>query len=71
MIIFQYLIIYLENDKYGYESGSLEGSRDQAAGLNFRWIWKDSKAEIYAEYFHNDSKVSLRDLLLILIILEQ
>ena len=56
--------LFRKNDKYGYESGSLEGSRDQAAGLNFRWIWKDSKAEIYAEYFHNDSKVSLRDLLL-------
>ena len=32
----------------GLSDSSLEGSRDQAAGFNFRWIWKDSKAEIYA-----------------------
>ena len=27
-------------------------------------VWKDSKAEIYAEFHHNDSKQNLRDLLL-------
>ncbi len=29
-----------------------------------RWFWKDSKAEIYAEFHHNDAKQNLRDLLL-------
>jgi len=56
--------LFRKNDKYGYQSGSLEGSRDQAAGLNFRWIWKNANAEIYGEYFHNDSKANIRDLLL-------
>lgn len=41
-----------------------EMQTDQAAGLFFRWLWKDSQAEIYAEYHHNDSKQNLRDLLL-------
>ena len=29
-----------------------------------RWLWKDSKAEIYVDYNHNDSKQNIRDLLL-------
>ena len=37
---------------------------NEAAGLFLKWHWKDSKAEIYAEFHHNDSKVNLRDLLL-------
>jgi hypothetical protein len=41
-----------------------EAQTNQAAGLFLRWLWKDSKAEIYAEYHHNDSKQNLRDLLL-------
>ena len=28
-----------------------------------KWLWKDSKAEVYAEFHHNDSKQNLRDLL--------
>ncbi len=52
------------NDKYGVQSDSLEGSRDQAAGIFIRWLWIDSNAEIYAEYHLNDSKASFRDLLL-------
>ncbi len=41
-----------------------EEQTDQAAGLYFRWIWKDAKAEIYAEYHYNDAKQNFRDLLL-------
>jgi hypothetical protein len=41
-----------------------EQETDQAAAGFFRWVWKDSKAEIYGEFNHNDSKVNLRDLLL-------
>ena len=33
-------------------------------GIFLKWFWKDSKAEIYAEFHHNDSKQNLRDLLL-------
>lgn len=36
---------------------------DQAAGIFFRWLWKDSKAEIYGEFNFNDSKFNLRDLI--------
>ena len=41
-----------------------EAQTNQAAGIFFRWLWKDAKAEIYADYHHNDSKQNLRDLLL-------
>lgn len=41
-----------------------EGQIDQAAGMYFRWVWEDSKAEIYGEFHYNDSKQNLRDLLL-------
>lgn len=40
-----------------------EAQTNQAAGLFLKWFWKDSKAEIYAEFHHNDSKQNLRDLL--------
>mgnify|MGYP001493027196 CR=1 FL=1 len=49
-----------KNDTYE----NYEAQTDQAAGLFFRWLWKDSKAELYAEFYHNDSKQNLRDLLL-------
>ncbi len=52
------------NDKYGVSSDSLEGERDQAAGLFFRWVLQESKAEIYSEFYYNDSKANFRDLLL-------
>jgi len=45
-------------------NGDLEAQTDQAAGLFLRWFWKDSKAEIYVDYNHNDSKFNIRDLLL-------
>ena len=37
---------------------------NEAAGGFFKWHWKESKAEIYAEFHHNDAKQNLRDLLL-------
>ena len=48
------------NDK----SFDIESQIDQAAGLFFRWIWRDSKAEIYGEFHYNDAKLNLRDLML-------
>ena len=42
----------------------LERQTDQALGVYLRWLWIDSKAEIYVEYNHNDSKQNIRDLLL-------
>jgi hypothetical protein len=49
-----------KNDKYD----EYEYETDQAASLFFRWVWKDSKAEIYGEWGYNDSKFNLRDLFL-------
>ena len=40
-----------------------ETETDQAASGFFRWVWEDSKAEIYGEFNHNDSKFNFRDLL--------
>jgi len=51
---------FRKNDKYE----NYEAQTNQAAGVFLKWIWKDSKAEIYAEFHHNDSKQNLRDLLL-------
>ena len=52
--------LFRSNDKYE----NYEAQTNQAAGVFLRWLWKDSKAEIYAEFHHNDSKQNLRDLLL-------
>jgi len=52
--------LFRKSDKYE----NYEAQTNQAAGLFLRWLWKDSKAEIYAEYHHNDSKQNIRDLLL-------
>ena len=52
--------LFRKNDAFE----NYEAQTDQAAGLFLRWLWKDSKAEIYAEYHHNDSKQNIRDLLL-------
>tara|TARA_Y100000768_G_scaffold387705_1_gene379925 strand:- start:318 stop:2012 length:1695 start_codon:yes stop_codon:yes gene_type:complete len=46
------------------KSENYEAQTDQAAGLFMRWLWKKEKAEIYAEYYLNDSKYNLRDFLL-------
>ena len=52
--------LFRSNDKYE----NYEAQTNQAAGVFLKWFWKDSKAEIYAEFHHNDSKQNLRDLLL-------
>ena len=52
--------IFRKNDK----SVDYEMQTDQALGVFLRWLWKDSKAEIYVEYNHNDSKNNIRDLML-------
>ena len=51
--------LFRKNDKFQ----NYEAQTNQAAGLFFKWHWTDSKAEIYAEFHHNDSKQNLRDLL--------
>ena len=52
--------LFRKNDKYE----NYEAQTNQAAGVFLRWLWKDSKAEIYVDYNHNDSKQNIRDLLL-------
>ncbi|MDB3927261.1 capsule assembly Wzi family protein [Flavobacteriaceae bacterium] len=52
--------LFRKNDKYE----DYEAQTNQAAGVFLRWLWKDSKAEIYVDYHHNDSKQNIRDLLL-------
>ncbi len=52
--------LFRKNDKFV----DYEAQTNQAAGIFFKWIWKDSKAEIYAEFHYNDSKNNFRDLLL-------
>ena len=52
--------LFRKNDK----SENYEAQTNQSAGLFLKWVWKDSKTEIYAEFHHNDSKQNLRDLLL-------
>ena len=56
--------LFRKNDKYGLTSDSLEGERDQSAGIFGRWVWQDAKAEIYGELNYNDAKYNLRDLIL-------
>ena len=56
--------LFRKNDKYGLTSDSLEGERDQGAGIFGRWVWQDAKAEIYGELNYNDAKYNLRDLML-------
>ena len=52
--------LFRKNDKFE----NYEAQTDQAAGIFFRWFWKDAKAEFYMEFHHNDSKNNIRDLLL-------
>ena len=51
---------FRKNDKFE----NYEAQTNQAAGLFFKWLWKDSKTEFYAEFHHNDSKQNIRDLIL-------
>ena len=52
--------IFRKNDK----NVDYEMQTNQSAGFYLRWFWDNSRAEIYAEYYHNDSKFNFRDLLL-------
>ena len=52
--------LFRKNDKYE----NYEAQTDQGAGVFLRWLWEDSKSEIYLDYHHNDSKQNIRDLLL-------
>jgi hypothetical protein len=52
--------LFRKNDKFE----DYEAQTNQAAGVFLRWLWNDSKAEIYVDYHHNDSKLNIRDLLL-------
>ena len=52
--------MFRKKDRYE----NYEAQTNQAAGVFFKWMWKDSKAEIYFEFHHNDSKQNLRDLFL-------
>ena len=52
--------LFRKNDKYE----NYEAQTNQAAGVFFKWLWLDSKAELYVEFHHNDSKQNLRDLIL-------
>ena len=52
--------LFRKNDRFE----NFEQQTNQAAGLFMKWYWKDSKAELYVEFHHNDSKQNLRDLLL-------
>ena len=52
--------LFRKNDEYE----NYEAQTNQAAGVFLRWLWKDSKAEIYVDYHHNDSKQNIRDLIL-------
>ena len=52
--------LFRKNDRYV----DFETQIDQAAGIFFRWLWTKSKIEIYSEFYHNDSKHNLRDLIL-------
>ena len=51
--------LFRQNDRVAFN----EGARDQAAGIFGRWIWFDSKAELYFEFAKNDAALNLRDLL--------
>jgi len=56
--IFQNLFRKNDREELGFNL-----DQDQAAGLFGRWIWFDSKAEIYFEYAKNDAPINFRDLL--------
>ena len=52
--------LFRRNDKFE----NYEQQTNQAAGIFLKWIWKDSRSELYFEFYHNDSKQNLRDLIL-------
>ncbi len=52
--------LFRKNDQFE----NYEAQTDQAAGFFVNWRWKDSKARFYFEFYHNDSKQNIRDLIL-------
>ena len=52
--------IFRKNDAFE----NYEAQTDQAGGVFFRWLWPESKSEIYSEFHLNDTRQNLRDLLL-------
>lgn len=52
--------LFRKNDKFI----DLEMQVDQAIGLYFKSSWIDSRAEVYGEFYYNDAKSNLRDLIL-------
>jgi len=52
--------LFRKNDTFE----NYEAQTDQAAGIYFRWFWKEAKLEIYSEFHHNDAKQNFRDLIL-------
>ena len=52
--------MFRKNDQFP----DYEAQTNQAAGFYFKWLWKESKAEIYMEYHLNDAKQNIRDFLL-------
>lgn len=56
--IFQNLFRQNDIDEFGFNL-----RQDQAAGIFGRWLWFDSKAEVYFEFAKNDAPINFRDLL--------
>ena len=52
--------LFRKNDKFE----NYEEQTDQAAGIFLKWLWRDTKSEFYFEFYHNDSKQNIRDLIL-------
>ena len=52
--------IFRQNDR----NVDYEAQTNQAGGIFFKWFWKESKSEIYAEFHSNDSRFNFRDLIL-------
>lgn len=52
--------LFRQNNKNEFSTELLQ---DEAAGVFARWIWFDSRAELYFEFAKNDAAVNLRDLL--------
>jgi hypothetical protein len=50
--------------KQSADLADTNGQIDEAAGLFFKWLWKKTSTELYGEFYFNDAKVNLRDLLL-------
>lgn len=56
--IFQNLFRQNDREEFGFNL-----FQDQAAGIFGRWVWYDSKAELFFEFAKNDASINFRDLL--------